>query len=152
MTTAAAARRVGGTTKLGPCTTSTGPVHHSTGGRSTRIHSRRSGRAAAGRAVAVTPGGHAVRQPAASPPGQGEGAGVDVGPRPSRPRYLGQDVADAGGVGVEQGGGVDGDPHGARVGGVAGAGVPSVDAAVMDRTVADRRRRPGPPNRSRSPA
>ena len=39
------ARRVGGTTKLVPCTTSLGPTNHSTGGRSARRHAQCKGRA-----------------------------------------------------------------------------------------------------------
>ena len=58
--------RVGGTTKLVPCTTSTGPVHRSMRGWSARRHAARSGVAAIGSHVdgIRTPGGAQVGQTA----------------------------------------------------------------------------------------
>ena len=58
--TTAAARCVGGATKLVPWATSIGPVHDSIRGQSTRRHSARSGRAAIGRVYALTPSGRAA--------------------------------------------------------------------------------------------
>ena len=55
--TTSAACRVGGTTKLGPWTTSTAPVHHSMAGWSDRRHAWRKGRAAIGRFTIEIPGG-----------------------------------------------------------------------------------------------
>ena len=52
-----AARLVGGTTKLVPCTTSTRPTNHSTGGREPRRHSACRGRAGIGRRTATTVAG-----------------------------------------------------------------------------------------------
>ncbi len=55
--TTAAARRVGGTTKFVPWTTSTAPVHHSAGAASERDHTRPSTPAGIGRDTTRTPTG-----------------------------------------------------------------------------------------------
>ena len=61
--TSSAASRAGGTTKLGPWTTSTPPVHHSIGGVSARFQASRNGRAAMGLVATATSGGTSARSP-----------------------------------------------------------------------------------------